>query len=122
MEFGLSDALDERLGVAVAIHQEADRAEIETVGRDYPLAIQHRMKRLQHETIAAGNFTNKNRRTFSYKKPKESPGAISKIDIDLDKCTFKISVKGAQNLEAAGSVFLGITIGPTFNQTDAIDL
>src|SRR3546814_18101586 len=49
----LPDPLAQRACGAVAVHQEAEGAQIHAVGGDYPVRIEHGMKRLQHEAVTA---------------------------------------------------------------------
>ena len=55
MRLGLPDPLDQRLGIAVAVHQEPDCAQVEPIGRNDAAGVEHGMQRLQHEAVAAEN-------------------------------------------------------------------
>lgn len=60
------------------------------------------------ETLSQGDLEVKKGRNYYYKKPKDGPGAISSLSINLDKCTFKLSIKEAPELAKEGTVLFRI--------------
>ncbi len=75
------------------------------------------------ETLPAGSFTTKKTGIFNYKKPKKSNGDIQSITIDLNKCTFKLTIKNADQLDAIGTITLRLnTTSNNFDASDSITL
>jgi hypothetical protein len=60
------------------------------------------------ETLIEGGLNAKKGRNYSYKKPKDGIGVISSLAINLDKCTFKLSIKEAPELAKEGTVLFQI--------------
>lgn len=60
------------------------------------------------ETIPAQNFEMIKAGRYRFKKEKDAVGTIQSLDIDFNKCTFKLSVKEAGPLDAEGIVTLEI--------------
>jgi len=60
------------------------------------------------ETLSEGNLKPKKGRNYSYKKPKGGLGTISTLAVNLDKCTFKLSIKAAPELTQQGTVIFKI--------------
>jgi len=60
------------------------------------------------ETLTEGDLEAKKGRNYSYKKPKDGLGTISALLVNLDKCTFKLSLKAAPELAQQGTVIFKI--------------
>jgi len=60
------------------------------------------------EILPIGSLAAKKGRNYSYKKPKDGAGALSSLAINLDKCTFKLSLKAAPELAKEGTVLFKI--------------
>jgi CHRD domain-containing protein/GLUG motif-containing protein len=71
------------------------------------------------ETLIAGSLVAKKGRNYSYKKPKNGPELMSSLSIDLDKCSFKLTLKEAPELAKEGTVVLKIH-SETFQAEDEV--
>ena len=60
------------------------------------------------EALLEGDMDAKKERNYFYKKPKDGLGTISTLAINLDKCTFRLSVKAASELAQQGTVIFKI--------------
>ncbi len=67
------------------------------------------------ENIPMGEFANKKGQKFTYKKPKTANGHVSKLDIDLDKCVFKCSIKDAPVLDKTGIITFSLSSSLSFD-------
>lgn len=73
------------------------------------------------ETLSQGDLEVKKGRKYYYKKPKNGPGAISTLSINLDKCTFKLSIKEAPELAKEGTVPFEI-VSENFQAENEVEL
>ncbi len=73
-----------------------------------------------NEVIDAGGFVKKGKgNRYSYKKSKTDAGNIQSMDIDFDKCVFKLSIKGATNLDLSEDVTFRINVLATnYDESD----
>ena len=61
------------------------------------------------EILIDGSFTSKKPGVFTYKRPKNGPGDITGITIDLNKCTYKLDIKNTDEiLDSIGTVEMEI--------------
>lgn len=82
---------------------------------------------LFEETISAGGFTNKGNGKFLYTKPRGSSDdlKITRMQVDLNKCTLKLQIRNAENLTFAGSALFSVeagTNGEDFTADVVVDL